>query len=181
MSTRLYACNAIINVLALVLNYDRHSHEDIPTGSRLLSTPVPELTVEVLSRTGKAIFSLRRTGKIQLQTARIMLSVLFGVLTILSSISVTASLVLASFKRLNLEEDLQIKLDVQYSAMGPTAGLQDARVLSECDPLFFNEVLREAQLQANLGPFSLNQTIKKYEEMRTHNDLCSAGGGECST
>ena len=146
------------------MNYDRYSHDDSSYGSRLLLDPTPDLMLEVLCRTGKAVFSLLKHEKIQPHTAQIMLSVVFSALATLSTISVTASFVLSSFEQLSSKENLRIKTDSQASDKGPIAKPHNIQLLSKCDSRFIDDFLQETQIQANLDPQNLDKTIKRYEK-----------------
>ncbi|KAK4941638.1 hypothetical protein LTR10_018516 [Elasticomyces elasticus] len=165
-STRLHACNAIVNALTLAMNYDRYSHDDSPYGSRLLLDPTPDLMLEVLCRTGRAGFSLLKHEKIPPHTAQIMLSVVFSALGALSTISVTASFVLTSFEQLSSKENLRVKRDTQGSARGPIANTHNIQLLCRCDSRFIDDFLQETQIQANLDPLSLDKTIQRYEKSK---------------
>lgn len=161
---RLNACKAIINALTLPMNYDRYSQEDSPYASRLLCDPTPELMVEVLARTGNAIFTVHRDGKIEVHTAQIMLSFVFSALTVLCAISVSASFVLSSLTHIASSDGLKIKTDNQSSADGLVARQKDIQLLSRCDTQYVGEFLREAQIQTNMNILTLDGTIKKYEK-----------------
>lgn len=124
-SIRLQACSAVVQTLSLVLNYDQYSSEDSTSASRLLSDPLPELMVEVLSESGKAIYSLVNGCEILPNSARVMLAVISSALTVLSQVSKTASIVLSSFldfertHQLNIQTDLPIpKLPTPRKAPG---------------------------------------------------------------
>ena len=164
-SIRLQACNAIINTLTLTMSYDKYSDE-APYKNRLLHDPTPELMVEVLSRAGKAILLMFHTQKIQAPPAQIMLCVLMDGLSILSSISNTASYVLSSLIRSVSITSLKINPDGPPSNKGPTAEPEQAQHLSMCDSDFVDEFLQETQIQASIDQLHLDKTIAKYEHTR---------------
>ena len=166
-SSRSQACSAIVNALSLAMSCDRYSDDDSPYGSILLLDPTPELMVEVLSRAGKAILSLYQSEKLRLQTAQVMLSVVFSALTVLMKLSVTASFVLSSLHALRSKQNLKIKNDDQCTTAGPIACPRDIPLLSACDSTFIDEFLRESQIQANIDPLHLDRTINKYEDLET--------------
>lgn len=165
-SLRLQACNAVVNVLTLAMSYDRYSDDESPYRSRFLRDPTPELMVEVLSRAGKAILSMFHGQKIQASTSQIMLSVILSALTILSSISHTASYTLSSLIRLSSLGNLKITLDSQSSNKEPVAKPEQVQFLSGCDSDVVDEFLQETQIQASLDNLHLENTIAKYEQIR---------------
>jgi hypothetical protein len=67
--SRLHAYDTIIRSLNLALNYDKYCPGDSPYGSKLLLDPTPELMVEVLSRSGKAIILSHDNSEILSRTA----------------------------------------------------------------------------------------------------------------
>jgi hypothetical protein len=165
-SARLRACNAIVNALSLAMSCDRYAagDESSPYRSRLLLDPTPELMVEVMSRTGQAILGLRRAGKTPQYTAQVMLSVVFSALTVLSTVSVTASYVLASLVQLGAKEGLKHR-DDDVGHRCHVASPDTVELLATCcdDPVFVDEFLQEMQIQANIDPQTLDRTLQKYE------------------
>lgn len=167
MSTRLHACNAIVNTLTLAMNYDRYSADDTPYGSRLLFDPTPELMVEVLSQAGKAVLTLHKAGKVDVSSAQIMLSVNFSALKVLSNISMTASFVLSSLEHISAKGNLRTKTDSEASSKGPVARGKDMEWLAKCDSRAIDDFLQETQIQANMDPQYLDKIIRKYEVARS--------------
>ena len=115
--SRLYACNAVVNTLALALDHDRFSDDDSHLGSILLRDPTPIVTVEVLSRTGKAIFLLYDTGDITLSTTKTMIAVVVTALTVVSQVSETASYILSSFREMCIKKNINIRSNYEYKPM----------------------------------------------------------------
>lgn len=159
--SRLHACSAIVNALSLALNCDRYSQDSSRFGSRLLHDPTPELMTEVLSRTGKAIFSLHEAHKLPSSTAQTMLSVIFCALTVLSQVSMSSTLVLSSLQHINSKHKLKIRSEDPRTPM--TASAEDLAILSKCDYNFVDEFLQEMQINASLDPSSLDKTIQRFE------------------
>ncbi|KIX03975.1 uncharacterized protein Z518_07528 [Rhinocladiella mackenziei CBS 650.93] len=160
--SRHYACQGVVNALSLILQLDRHSDPDSVYSSLFLLDPVPELMVEVLSRTGSAIFLLHDKGLVAPSPAQTMLSVVMTVLSILSQISVTASLVLLSMTQRNVEHKLKIRDDYLYTPISSNAEMSWA--LSTCDRHFVDEFLQEMKIQASVDGSILERTIRKYED-----------------
>ena len=148
--SRQRACQAIVNVLTLVLNSDRYSHETSSFGSTLLRDPTPEYMVEVFSRCGRAIFLCEENREIPSYTAQVMLSVICTSLNVLSHISQTAAFVLSSFRNIAGTAKLKIKCD-EFEGVLNASGEQ-LSMLASCDTTFIDEFLREMQIQARLGP-----------------------------
>jgi hypothetical protein len=147
--------------LGLVLNYDQHSSEDLTYGSRLLHDPLPELMVEVLSETGKAIYSLVNSCDIPVNSARVMLAVLSSALTILSQISKTATFVLSSFQ--------QIERTLQLKTQNDSANLRDytPRIAYERLPVWdanlAHEFLHEMETRKAFDSSTLEGIIQEYD------------------
>ena len=167
---RLQACKAIISTLTLTMSYDKYSDET-PCKSRLLLDPTPELMVEVLSRAGKAILVMFHTQKILATTAQVMFCVIVDALTILSSISKTASFVLSSFINSISFTRLKVKPDSPSKNNGPIAKREQVQHLSTCGSDSIDEFLQETQIQADIDNLHLDKTIAKHEQIKNISTL----------
>lgn len=158
--SRSRACQAIINTLSLSLNFDRHSDDQSPYGSKLLLDPAPELMAEVLLRTGSAVLLMHKNGEVASYTAQTMLSIVFSALNVLSEISRKASLVLSLLRA----ECLAQNLKVIHEPLGETlrASATDLAVLATCSPHVIQNFLQEMQVQVALDSSHLADMIKLH-------------------
>ena len=169
-SIRLEACNAIVNTLTLTMSYDKYSDET-PCKSRLLHDPTPELMVEVLSRAAKAVLLMFHTQKVQAHTVQIMLCVLVEALTILSSISKTASYVLSSLTHSISFTSLKVKAQSSTPNNGLAAKPEQIQHLSTCGSKSIGEFVQETQIQADIDNLHLDKTIAKHEQIKNISTL----------
>ncbi len=158
--SRLYACTTIVNAFSLALSHDRYAEDSSSFGSILLRDPTPVVMVEVLARTGKAIFLLHETGKISHSTSQTMLSVIVTALKVICQVSVTASYVLTSFHQICLERNINLSGNDHFSPI--SAKPEHLSILSMCDSNFVDEFLQEMQIQASVDSSLLDRTIAKY-------------------
>jgi hypothetical protein len=118
------------------------------------------MTVEVLSRCGKAIISSHENGEIPSYTAEVMLSVIHSSLNVLCQVSQTASFVLSSCREASSTAKLKIRSDVYHKPI--TTRAEHLSTLSACDSTFIDEFLQEMQVQAALGQSHLDSLVKEY-------------------
>ena len=152
------------------MSYDKYSDET-PCKSRLLHDPTPELMVEVLSRTAKTMLLMFHTQKIQAATAQIMLRVTVEALTILSSISKTASYVLSSLTHSISFTSLKVKSESSTTNNGLAAKPGQIQHLSTCGTDSIGEFLQETQIQADIDNLHLDKTIAKHEQIKNMSTL----------
>lgn len=157
---RLQACSAVVHTLTLVSNYDQYSTEDLTYGSKLLHDPIPELMVEVLSETGKAIYSLVNAGELPEQSARIMIAVLSRTLNILAQISRSAGCALLSFDQIERTYQIRLQCDTTTST-----GLAP-RIPSGKGPVWDGNIaqhfLHEMETGKNFDSSSLERIIRDH-------------------
>lgn len=160
-SIRLQACSAVVHALSLVSNYDQYSSEDLTYGSRLLHDPIPELMVEVLSETGKAIYSLVNTCELPEHSGRIMLAVLSSALNTLSQISKSAGYALSSFERIERTYQFKLRCDSTTSR-----GLMIPRIPSGKIPVWDGNIahhfLHEMETEKTFDSSSLEGIIREH-------------------
>lgn len=160
-SIRLQACSAVVQTLGLVLNYDQYSAEDSTSTSRLLADPLPELMVEVLSESGKAIFSLLDSCEILPGSARVMLAVISSTLAVLSQISKTASIVLSSFLEFEKTHQLKIQADLPTPRFSsPQTGSGKFPVWDES---LAHQFLQEMESRNDFDSISLETIIREHD------------------
>lgn len=160
-SIRLQACSAVVHALSLVLNYDQHSSEDLTYGSRLLHDPLPDLMVETLSETGKAIYSLVNGCDLPVNSARVMLAVISSALTTLSQISKSATFVLSSFQQ--IEQTLQPKTQSDsIISRGCTPRIAYTR-LPVWDANLTHDFLQEMETRKAFDSSTLEGVIREYD------------------
>lgn len=82
-----------------------------------------------------------------------MLSVVCTALNVLCHVSQTASFVLSSFRNFGGTSGLKLKSEEYFTAM--KAKDEHMSTLSMCDTTFADDLIREMQLQASLGPSDL--------------------------
>ncbi|OQV08091.1 hypothetical protein CLAIMM_12413 [Cladophialophora immunda] len=161
--SRSTCCQAIVNVLSLVLTHDRHSTvDDFAYGSKLLLDPSPELMAEVLLRTGNAILVMHTSGEISTYTTQTMLSIIFSASTIVSEISRKAALVLSILRQACAARNLKVfEEDPRCTLRAPTT---DLAVLAACNLEAVSSFLQEMEVQSALHASNLNNMVKLYEE-----------------
>lgn len=159
---RLQACSAVVQTLSLVLNYDQYSSDDLFYGSRLLLDPIPELMVEVVSESGKAIYSLINSCEILPSSARVMLAVLSSALAVLSQISRTASIVLLSFHQYERTHQLKM-LSASPIPNDPAPRTVDGK-FPVWDENITHHFLREMETRNDFDSSSLEGIIREHDQ-----------------
>jgi hypothetical protein len=163
--SRLYACNAIVNTLTMVMNHDRYAADDARFGSILLRDPTPVVMVEVLSRAGKGIIRLFEDGKFAQSTAQTLIAVVITALKVVSQISTTAGYVLSSLQKSCDEKKLKVRSNSQFTHI--TAKPNQLSLLTLCDCDFVDEFLQEMRSQSRADSMFLERTIAKHEKIVT--------------